>query len=345
MLHSHARRTGRELRLGQRVDLRASKAVAVPRVGVGCDVKAIRVGADVRVITQVGTRIDPAGVRPVIGHIDLVDLPGACRICSLADGDIQVIHLCEPTSGPRVQGEHNDEEPLGRGVVQARRVGQELGSGAGRAVDRRRVSVERVQIDGVVHITREAGDDVRGGVVREHGLARLVVDVQYIVDRLHDIPVTDAQRLVGWLQGELVPSPSVALLVEVQPFEACGEDRIGLRLLPTVHGDAVAVPAREAAVDDDTRVRTGPFRLVELASELCQGHISGTRRGESAGGGRGRAGELHRHPGAGVRRGLEGDEPSPTKRRYCHDTDRAFHFVSLSLERVTVRGWKTTRGE
>ena len=65
----------------------------------------------------------------------------------------------------RFQGQDDDEEALRRRIVQAARVGYELRPDSGRAVDRRRVAVERVQVHGVVHVPRETADDVGGGVV------------------------------------------------------------------------------------------------------------------------------------------------------------------------------------
>ena len=51
--HRHARSPGGQLRLREGVDLRAGEAVAVPRVGVGGDVEAVRVRTDVRIVAQV----------------------------------------------------------------------------------------------------------------------------------------------------------------------------------------------------------------------------------------------------------------------------------------------------
>ena len=124
---------------------------------------------------------------------------------------------------------------------------------ARRAVDRRRVAVERVQVDGVVHVAREAADDVRGGVVGQHRVTRRVEDVEDVVDGLDDVAVADAQPLVGRLDRELVPAARVALLVEVQALEArdlnCGFDFAFLPLLmveppPPVPSDRLRLTIR-----------------------------------------------------------------------------------------------------
>ena len=64
-----------------------------------------------------------------------------------------------PVNAPRrerLEGEHRDEEALRRRVVQAARVGHELGPDARRPVDRGCVAEERVEVDRVVHVRREA---------------------------------------------------------------------------------------------------------------------------------------------------------------------------------------------
>src|SRR5512132_1282061 len=127
------------------------------------------------------------------------------------------------------------------GVEDARRVGYELATDPRRAVDRRRVAVERVQVDRVVHVPRKAAHDVGGGIVRKpRRSGRGAVDVEDVVDGLHDVAVADAQALVGRLDGELVPATRVALLVVVQPFEAEVERRVRLRLLSARYGRAAA---------------------------------------------------------------------------------------------------------
>ena len=83
-----------------------------------------------------------------------------------------------------------------------------------------RVAEERVQIDGVVHVRRKAGDDVGGGIVRKHRLPGGVEDVDDVVDSLEHVAVADAQTLVGRLDRELITAARIALLEQVQAFEA-----------------------------------------------------------------------------------------------------------------------------
>ena len=174
-----------------------------------------------RVVAQVRAGVDPAGVRAVVGDVEPVDVPGAGRVRRLADSDVEVVDQCERAVRVRLQREDDDEEALRRRVVQAARVGHELGprTPVVRLIAGG-VAVERVQVDGVVHVAREAGDDVRRGVVRQDRLPGGVEDVEDVVDGLDDVAVAGAEALVGRLDGELVAAARVALLVEVQPLEA-----------------------------------------------------------------------------------------------------------------------------
>ena len=274
VLHVHAGRAGGELCLRERVDLRAREAVATPRIGVRRDVEAVGVGPDVRVIAEIRTGVRASGVRAVVGDVDLVDVPGARRIGRRADGDVQMIDVCERAVRQCVQRQDDDVEPLRRGVVEAGRVGHELTTNAGCSVDRRRIAVEGVQIDRVVHVPREPADDVRRGVVGKRGAAvRRVVDVQDVVDGLEHIAVAGAHALIRRLDGELVPSARIPLLVEVQPLEAHVEVRVRLRLLAGRGGHTDRSAAgRQAPVDDVPAVGIGrallrgPGELVACAA-------------------------------------------------------------------------------
>ena len=82
-------------------------------------------------------------------------------------GDVEVVVEGERTARQCLQREDDDEEALSRRVVVTARVGHELGADPGGPVDRRRVAVERVQVDGVVHVPRKASDDVGAGIVRK----------------------------------------------------------------------------------------------------------------------------------------------------------------------------------
>src|SRR5205814_9297770 len=111
-------------------------------------------------------------VRSVPGNVEAVDVPAAGRIRRLTDRDVEVVDSSEPT-GRRVgvERECNDEEALRRGVVEAARIGHERPEldRERRPLHGRRVAEEGVQINGVVHVTREARDDVSGCVIRERG--------------------------------------------------------------------------------------------------------------------------------------------------------------------------------
>ncbi len=92
----------------------------------------------------------------------------------------------------------------------------------------------------MVHVRREAGHDVGGGVVREHGLPGGIEDVEDVIHGLEHVAVADAHALVGRLDRELVPAARVALLEEVQAFEAGVEGWVRFGLLAAVYRDAVA---------------------------------------------------------------------------------------------------------
>ena len=161
-----------KLRLREGVDLRPGEAVEVPRIRVRRDVEAVRVGADMRIVAQIGPGVGTPSVRAVVRNVDVVNVPGTGRVRRRADRDVEVIHAREHTltraGDLRIQRQNDHEEPLRGRVVEAARVGYERSANAGRTIDRRRVAVERVQIDGVVHVPWKAGHDVGGGVVGQH---------------------------------------------------------------------------------------------------------------------------------------------------------------------------------
>ena len=84
----------------------------------------------------------------------------------------------------------------------------------------------------MVHVTREAPDDIRGGVIRERGCSGPgIEDVQDVVHGFDHVAIAGAHALIRWLDRELVPPARVALLVEVQARETKVELWVGLRLL------------------------------------------------------------------------------------------------------------------
>src|SRR5207253_4320561 len=132
-LHGHDRRACGELRLGERVDLRARESVAAPWVRVRRDVKAIRVRTDVRVVTEIRPWIRTAGVGPIIGDVDPVDVPRAGGVRRLRDRDVEMVDESERAVWTRLQCQRDKEEALRRGVVVARRVRDELAANTGGA--------------------------------------------------------------------------------------------------------------------------------------------------------------------------------------------------------------------
>ena len=163
-------RARRELRLRQGVDLRAGKAVMQPRVCVGRNVESIRIGADVWIVPEVRASIHSARVRPIVGHVDFVDVPAACWVRCLTDRDVEMVHERPPAIWQSIECEDNDKEALRRRVVETARVGEACATSAGRAVDRSLVAEERVQVHGMFHIAWKAADDVGRGVVGQHRL-------------------------------------------------------------------------------------------------------------------------------------------------------------------------------
>ena len=121
----------------------------------------------------------------------------------------------------------------------------------------------------MIHVSREAADPVRGGVVRKDGLTGRVEDVDDAIDSLDNIAIANAHALVRGLDRELVSTARIALLVVVQALEAKIEGRIRLGLLAAVHRDAFADALREAAVDNEWRNRSGAAILrVSLPGEF-----------------------------------------------------------------------------
>jgi len=110
-------------------------------------------------------------------------------------------------------------------IEQAYRVRDRRSALAGvraRADDRRRVAVERVEVD-------------RG---RRLGVARRVPDAQDVVHRREHEAIAHAQRLVGRFHRKLVAAVREALLEEIETIEAA--DDLGVRLGLSVAGRCLA---------------------------------------------------------------------------------------------------------
>src|SRR5262249_45211963 len=150
-----ARGAGRQLRLGEGVDLSAVKIAGAPRVRIRGDVEAIGVGPNVRVVAEARARAAGVAGGAVVGHINAIDVPLPGWVGGLANREVQMVDVRKTAGGREgFQREHDYEEALGGRVVQARRVSDELSPDTGRAIDGRRVPVERVQVHRVVHVAR-----------------------------------------------------------------------------------------------------------------------------------------------------------------------------------------------
>ena len=325
--HVDRRRARGELGLRERVNLRAREAVAAPRIGVGRDVEPVCVGPDVGVIAEIRARVDAAGVRSVICDVDAVDVPAPGRVGRRANRNIKVIDVREGPIRVRLERQHHHEPAVSLHVVVAARVGDELGADPRRSVDRRRVAVERVEVYGVVHVPREAADDVGAGVVRQDGLTGGVEHVEDVVHGLDDVAVANAHPLIGRLDRELVSAAGIALLVVVETLEAELEGGIGLRLQGAAHGGTLARVLRQAAIDDRPGIRVGALLGVCLACEFLIGDVSGTGRGEVAGL-RSRGANLRNQAGGACRSGrnrdrCDDDKAAQERRRSEHGQSSA----------------------
>src|SRR5215213_2736996 len=121
-----------------------------------------------------------------------------------------MVHPGERAARGGFERQNGHKKPLGSRVEVADWVGDEWAAYAGGAIDRWDVAKERVEIDRVMN--RRVG--------RQQRAAALVVDVEHIVDRLDDLPISNTQRLVGRLDGELITTAREALIAEVQSVEA-----------------------------------------------------------------------------------------------------------------------------
>src|SRR5207248_4280177 len=98
---------------------------------------------------------------------------------------------------------------------------------------------------------------------------------EHVVDRLEHIAVANAESLVGRLVRELVPATRIALLEQVQALETGYELRRGLGPLAARRRRALALPRRQAAVDDRAAERRRIVCLVvALADELGVGDVA-----------------------------------------------------------------------
>src|SRR6266849_1299479 len=96
----------------------------------------------------------------VILHRDSVDVPHSGWVCRLTHCDVEMVSSNKASVRPTVQREHHHEPALRRGIVPTARVGHKWPTNAGCAVDCCRVTVERVQVYGMVHIPWKTTNDV-----------------------------------------------------------------------------------------------------------------------------------------------------------------------------------------
>jgi len=122
-----------------------------------------------------------------------------------------------------IESQHDvDESACGR-IEETTRIGDERSTNTRGPIDRRRIPVERVEVD------RSGG---RRAVGTEH--------LNDVVDGLDDEPVTRAEALVGWLDGELVSAVGEPLVEEVETLEVHSQLRVRLGLATALHGAAIA---------------------------------------------------------------------------------------------------------
>jgi hypothetical protein len=193
--------------LGERVHLGAVVLRAEERVFVRRQVEALGVDPDVRVVADArAVGVDRRAVAAVVGHVHPVEVPGLPRVGG--HRDVEVVVAGQRPGRGGLQGEHDQEEPVGRRVVQAGRVGELGPVDAGGPVDRGRVAEEGVEVD-------DAGLPAAVGVE----------DAERVVHRLHDVPVAHAEGLVRRFDAELVAVVGGPLVDVVEAVEAPQELR------------------------------------------------------------------------------------------------------------------------
>ena len=225
-------------------------------------------------------------------------MPRSCGIRRRADCYVQVVLLEIVCCGERVR-QSNQVEALRLSVVIASRVGDVRPADARGPIDRRRILEERVEVDRMIHVARMSGHDIRARVVGEDRRAREVEDVEDIVHGFDDVTVADAHALIGRFDGELVSAARVALLVEVQPFEAGAQLGVRLRLFGGRGHEAASATARKRTIDRPVEGRGAGLVLLRRKFEI--GRASGWC--EFTGDRRSGAGECDLPSDAGTRDG------------------------------------------
>src|SRR3954466_1132910 len=183
-----------ERALRDRVDLRAPESRCRQVEFVRGEEDRVRVRPDVRVIAEAGTAraaVVRGSFAAVVLHRQREHRPGARGVGSVADGDVEMVAAAQVLGSRRraVEREHDVEEALRVLVEEADRIGNgrtEL-ERALRAIDSGRISVETVQ-------AHRAYDEA----------SRRVEDPHHVVDALEHETSTDAERLIGRLDRELV---------------------------------------------------------------------------------------------------------------------------------------------
>jgi hypothetical protein len=196
-----------EAPFAQCIDLRAVEPGAEQRELVRRDEDSMRIGADVRIVAEAKAEIAVVigrALRAVVLHRQRIDGPRSGRIGGVAHGEIKVVRAGERRGrADAIERQHEVKPALRVGIEETRRIGDVGPTCAGRAIDRRGVTIERILVD------------------RSHpGIAGRVVDPDDVVHRLHHEAIARAQTLIGRLDRKLVAAIREALLVEIEAVEA-----------------------------------------------------------------------------------------------------------------------------
>src|SRR5690349_5376308 len=139
-----------------------------------------------------------------------------------------MVHRGKGTAGwNHFERQDDDEETLCRRIIDAAGVGHKLGSYACRSIDRRSITIERVEVNRVVYIARKSANNVGCGIIRQNRLPGLVKDIEHVIDGFNDIAVANTESLVRRLDRELVATARVTLLIVIESFKTRVELGIG----------------------------------------------------------------------------------------------------------------------
>src|SRR6266498_4516817 len=126
-----------------------------------------------------------------------------------------MIHKRKRSTRGCLKRQYHQEEALCRCIIETGWISNKLCAYTRSAVDRRSVTVERIQIDGMIYIRRKTSHNICGGVVWQNRLSRGIENVEHIVHRLNYISVSNAESLIGWFNRKLVSTTRIALLEQI----------------------------------------------------------------------------------------------------------------------------------